>query len=108
MLLASMSLYAGNVTLSSYEHDIITGKDHRSPILLPEVFHNVNVLEVTNNCPLEHVNMVIRSIEGDVLYSTIFNTNSSGYCISLSDEIVEEMYSIELLYDNIHLIGYFN
>lgn len=106
LLMASAILIAGEVPMSPYDDEPKDGQPHRGPMNLPTVFYDNDVLEVSNSFSLTQVTMIIRNDEGDVIAFSTFNVDTY-YSTILSNDVADEMYSIELYYDNIHLIGYF-
>ena len=88
--------------------DVKQGTGNRSPELVPSVWFNdeTNTLDLSSQFVIDQVTMTIRDDNGTVLTTSTFSLGSSQE-FPLSDTVVEEMYSIELIYDNRHLIGYF-
>lgn len=85
------------------------GTGNRSPELVPSVWFNdeTSTLDLSSQFVIDQVTMTIRDDNGTVLSTSTFSLGSSQV-FPLSDTVVEDMYSIELFYDNRHLIGYFD
>lgn len=91
------------------EPDITHGKPQKGPDIIPSVTFDdeTNVLELSSLFVIGQATMTIRDADGNVLTTSTFYFGSSQ-TFPLSDTLVADMYSIELFYDNRHLIGYFD
>lgn len=82
------------------------GKEHRAPALLPSVFFDGSNIDVTTPYPISQMTVLVRDANGVLLETATFQIDDN-YVISLSEETKEQMYSVELIYDSRHLIGFF-
>ena len=83
------------------------GNGHRDQPLLPSVDYADS--EVTINVPyqINDVAVTIRDNQGEVLYSTVIPTILVQHSIVLPDNVDANKFSIQIAYDDIHLIGWF-
>ena len=80
---------------------------HKAPTILPTVFYEDGVLSIQSTFPLSDITVIIRDAEGTMLYIYYIYSVTGIYDLSLPSSILDDMYSVELLYGSIHLIGYF-
>lgn len=79
----------------------------KAPIILPTVYFEDGILSIQSTIPLSDVTVIIRDDEGTLLYTNLIYSVTGIYDLSLPSSILDDMYSVELLYGSIHLIGYF-
>lgn len=79
----------------------------KAPPILPTVYYEDGILTVQSAIPLSDVTVIIRDDGGMVLYTYYIYSVTGNHLISLPSSILIDMYSVELLYGDIHLIGYF-
>lgn len=89
--------------------DIKHGTGERGPVEIPAAtFDDVtNTLSLQSSSVIEDVAMTIRDENGNVLVSSMYNLNGIQ-SFFLDSNVVATMYSVELVYADNHLIGYFN
>ena len=87
--------------------DVKQGTGNRNPIPSVTFDDETNVLELSSLFVIGQATMTIRDADGNVLTTSTFYFGSSQ-TFPLSNTLVADMYSIELFYDNRHLIGYFD
>ena len=56
---------------------------------------------------LENVTIVIRDEDGSVLYYDVVSSITDYYMFLLTNDVIEDMFSIELYYGDYHLYGEF-
>lgn len=77
------------------------------PALLPVLGYNGNTFVLATPYELEDVMIVIRGEDGTVLYYNTVSTITDYYMFQLSDDVIADMFSIELYYCDKHLYGEF-
>lgn len=80
---------------------------HHVPPLLPELGYDGNTFVLSVPYELENVTIVIRDEDGLVLYYDVVSSITDYYMFLLTDDIIADMYSIELYYGDRHLYGEF-
>lgn len=97
------------ISLNIFDPNANTNGNTKGPVVFPSVTFDdeTNVLELSSLFVIGQATMTIRDADGNVLTTSTFYFGSSQ-TFPLSDTVVADMYSIELLYDNRHLIGYFD
>lgn len=83
------------------------GNGHRVPALLPTADYEDNVVNVYVPYDIEDMQVIIRDVEGEVIYSALIPYVSVQHSIVLSDDESGDKYSIELFFNGWRLIGYF-
>ena len=79
----------------------------KSPAVLPRVFYGSRSLSVWTPYVVDMVQIVIRDEYDSVIYATFAVLSSGLTSFTLTSDVCAEKYSIELLYGDRHLIGYF-
>ena len=79
----------------------------KAPTILPTVFYEDGILTVQSTIPLSEVTVIIRDEEGTLLYTYFIYSVAGNFIHSLPSSILNDMYSVELVYGSFHLIGYF-
>ena len=107
LLLSSVCCFADGVNMVGDPPDSHTGDGHRGQALLPTVDYTDG--EVTIDVPyqIEDMAVIIRDSQGEILYSTIIPAINVQHSIVLSDDVDANKFSIQIAYNNIHLIGWF-
>lgn len=82
-------------------------KPQHVPPLLPELGYDGNTFVLSVPYELEDVTIVIRDEDGLVLYYDVVSSITDYYMFLLTDDIIADMYSIELYYGDRHLYGEF-
>lgn len=82
-------------------------KPHRDQEELPEFAYEGNTFVLAVPYELEDVTIVIRDEDGIVLYYNTVSSITDYYMFQLSNDVIAEMYSIELYYGDYHLYGEF-
>ena len=82
-------------------------KPHHSPSILPVLGYDGNTFVLATPYELENVTIVIRDEDGTVLYYNTVSIIIDYYMFLLTDDIIADMYSIELYYGDWHLYGEF-
>ena len=78
------------------------------PPQLPSVSYDDTGLYIVSPYYIEEAQVIIRDEQGTCLYSNSASLPlATLVMLSLPSSILNDMYSVELLYDSIHLIGYF-
>lgn len=82
-------------------------KPHHIPALLPELGYEGNTFVLATPYELDDVTIVIRDEDGTVLYYNTVSTIADYYMFVLSNDVIADMFSIELYYGDYHLYGEF-
>lgn len=83
------------------------GNPQRAPALLPELEYTGNTFVLTVPYELEDVTIVIRDEDGAVLYYDLVSTITDYHIFLLTNDVIADMFSIELYYGDHHLYGEF-
>ena len=83
------------------------GPEHKAPARLPLVDYDDNELTIWSPYIIYNVEIVIKDVYGSVLYSDDLDELDYSYTFKLVEEDFNSMYSIELIYGDHHLYGYF-
>lgn len=102
------SAFAETVTMQRTNYDpALQSGQHKAPTIMPTVDYTDGILTIQSTIPLSDVTVIIRDDEGALLYTYYIYSVTGIYDLSLPSSILSDMYSVELLYGSIHLIGYF-
>lgn len=82
-------------------------KPHHVPALLPVLGYDGNTFVLATPYELEDVTIVIRDENGTVLYYETVSSITDYYMFQLTDDVIADMFSIELYYGDRHLYGEF-
>lgn len=82
-------------------------KPHHVPALLPVLGYDGNTFVLATPYELEDVTIVIRDENGTVLYYDTVSSITDYYMFLLTDDVIADMFSIELYYGDSHLYGEF-
>lgn len=80
---------------------------HRDQEQFPEFAYESNKFVLAVPYELEDVTIVIRDEDGIVLYYNTVSSITDYYMFQLSDDVIADMFSIELYYGDCHLYGEF-
>lgn len=80
---------------------------HRGTELLPVLGYEGNTFVLATPYELDDVTIVIRDEDGLVLYYDVVSTITDYYMFLLTNDVIADMYSIELYYGDYHLYGEF-
>ena len=80
---------------------------NRGQALLPSVDYTAGVVTIFVPYQIEEMEVTIRDNQGVVLYSNVIPAINVQHSIVLSDTVDADKYSIQIAYDDIHLIGWF-
>ena len=83
------------------------GPEHKAPARFPFVNYDDNELTIWSPYIIYDVEIVIKDAYGSVLYSEVLDELDYSYTFQLDEEDFNSMYSIELIYGDHHLYGYF-
>ena len=106
VLLFSINCTAATIPLGDYP-PIEAGTEHKGPVLLPYVEYVDNEVIIWSPYIIYDVEMVIKDVYGSVLYYEALDELDYSYGFQLDEEDFNSMYSIELIYGDHHLYGYF-
>lgn len=87
--------------------DDIRPKGHKSPLIIPSVSYDNNIITIEHSSSIDYLQVIIRDEDGDIIYSNVVALVPPSLTLTLSDAVDENKYSIELIYGSVHLIGYF-
>lgn len=87
--------------------DVSRDKPHKSPALSPAIFYFDNTLYVSSPYYIDEAQIIIRDDDGAIIYYTISSLASGVNVFTLSQDVAENMYSIELIYGDHDLLGFF-
>ena len=107
VLLSSAFCFADNVHMVGDPPNSHSGEGNRSQTLLPTVDYTSGEVTIFVPYQIEDMAVTIRDNQGVVLYSTIIPVINVQHSIVLSDTVDADKYSIQIAYDDIHLIGWF-
>ena len=105
-LLFSFNCMAATVQMEEVPPDQI-GTEHKGPVLLPVVEYEDNEVIIWSSYIIYDVEIVIKDAYGGVLYYEALDELDYSYGFQLDEEDFNSMYSIELIYGDHHLYGYF-
>jgi len=85
----------------------LSPRQHKGPDLFPTVSYDDSHVYVVAPFLIESATIIIYNEDGEVIYSTITPLGTTAITLNLSQYVSDERYSLELIYDDIVLIGYF-
>ena len=98
---------AEEVFLNVIDPTILTGPK-KGPALLPRVTYNTQNLYVWSPYTIDLLQVIIRNEDDDIIYSNVCMPLVQGMTtFALPSTVCTDKYSIELIYGDHHLIGYF-
>ena len=106
LLTASIS-YADGIDLLNYPPEGEAPPDNRGQVLIPTVDYTNGEVTIFMPYQIDDVEVTISDNQGEVLYSTVIPVINQQHSIVLSDNVDANKYSIQIAYDDIHLIGFF-
>lgn len=92
---------------STNNDDVSRDKPHKSPALYPAIFYFDNTLYVSSPYYIDEAQIIIRDDDGAIIYYTISSLASGVNVFTLSQNVAENMYSIEFIYGDHDLLGFF-
>ena len=107
VLLSSAFCFADDIPLLKNPPESHGGNDNRGQALLPSVDYTAGVVTIFVPYQIEEMEVTIRDNQGVVLYSNVIPAINVQHSIVLSDTVDADKYSIQIAYDDIHLIGWF-
>ena len=91
-----------------YENGATTSpRPHKGPDLFPTVSYDDSHVYVVAPFLIESATIIIYNEDGEVIYSTVTPLGTTAITLNLSQYVCDERYSLELIYDDVALIGYF-
>ena len=91
-----------------YEVDPTVHVPRKSPALLPHVSYSSQNLYIWSPYTIDMLQVIIRDEDNDIIYSNVCMPLIQGMTtFALPSTVCTDMYSIELIYGDHHLIGYF-
>jgi len=79
---------------------------HRAPFITPAVDFDDAILTISSDYGIVNMQIIVRDCDGHIVYCD-YTDVANSVSIGLSQQEAENAYSIELLYQGVHLIGYF-
>lgn len=117
MIICLVALFASNISADSVIPEnaenvqlvdpVIREGGHKSPDLHPSIFYLENYLYVNSPYYIDEAQIIIRDEAGNIIYSTTSSLASGVSVFILSQVVTENMYSIEFIYDDYNLFGFF-
>lgn len=92
---------------NSNNDDLPRVKPHKSPALHPAIFYFDNTLYVSSPYFIDEARIVIRDDDGTIIYNTTSSMASGVNVFTLSQDVAESMYSIEFIYGDHDMFGFF-
>ncbi len=83
------------------------GNGNRGIVLLPTIDYTNGEVTVFVPYQIDDMEVTIRDNQGEVLYSTVIPAINVQHSIVLPGNVDANKYSIQIAYDDIHLIGWF-
>ena len=105
--LISAFSFADGIHLIGDPPDSHLGGDDRGIVATPTVDYTDGEVTILVPYQIEDMAVTIRDNQGVVLYSTIIPVINVQHSIVLSDTVDADKYTIQIAYDDIHLIGWF-
>jgi len=106
-LLSSVFCFADDIHMVGDPPKSHTGDGDRGQILLPTVDYTDGEVTIFVPYQIDDMEVTIRDIQGEVLYSTVIPAIIVQHSIFLPESVDAAKYSIQIAYDDIHLIGWF-
>lgn len=107
VLLSSVFCFADDIYMVGDPPHSHMGDGDRGILLLPTVDYTDGEVTIFVPYQIEDMAVTIRDNQGVVLYSTIISVINVQHSIVLSDTVDADKYTIQIAYDDIHLIGWF-
>ena len=80
---------------------------NRTSTIIPSVEYDNESINIFHSSSIDYLQVIIRDEDGNIIYNNVVAFVPPSLTLTLSDAVDENKYSIELIYDSIHLIGYF-
>lgn len=82
------------------------GKPHKAPVLLPQMSYDAPYLHIVSPSAINGAEIIIRDIDGNIIYDEILCIPASSYVIVLPENICSDFYSVTLIFDGQSYILY--
>lgn len=92
--------------LTEEQDHIIIGQ-HKSPIRTPQIYYDNQHLYITPHYDVPDAQIIIRDETDNIIYDINTALTGSNSVITLPQYVMENKYSIELVYSEKHYIGIF-
>ena len=106
-LMASVFCFADDIPMVGDPPKGEETPGNRGQALFPTVDYTDGEVTILVPYQIEDMEVTIRDNQGVVLYSTIIPVINVQHSIVLSDTVDADKYTIQIAYDDIHLIGWF-
>ncbi len=106
-LLFSTIGYADGIEMVSDPPDSHANDGHRGQALLPTIDYTNGEVTIFVPYQIDDMEVTIRDNQGEVLYYTVIPAINVQHSIVLPGNVDANKYSIQIAYDDIHLIGWF-
>ena len=107
VLLSSVFCFADDINMVGDPPHEQGGNGNRGQTLLPTVDYTDGEVTIFVPYQIDDMAVTIRDNQGAVLYSTVIPVINVQHSIVLSDTVDADKYTIQIGYDDIHLIGWF-
>jgi len=110
--LFSTNIFANSVIPENADEVQIVGPviregGHKSPALYPSIFYLENYLYVSSPYYIDEAQIIIRDEDGTIIYNTVISLASGVSVFILPQNVADDMYSIEFIYGDHDLFGFF-
>ena len=82
-------------------------EERKAPVRRPQMVFGEGFVSIITPFTLYDVELVVRDSNGCILYSETHEELSNTYSMMIEEEYCNKVYSIELIYGDHHLFGYF-
>lgn len=106
-LLASAMGFADGIDMVGDPPHEEAGKGDRSQTQLPTIDYTDGEVTIYVPYQIDDMEVTIRDNQGEVLYTTVVPAILVQHSFILPDDVDAAKYSIQIAYDDIHLIGWF-
>ena len=106
-LLSTMLCYATSTPFVDWPPDEQGGEDNRGITLLPTIDFRDGVVTIITPYQIDDVEVTIRDSQGNTIYYSFIPVIIVQHSIILPNSVIADLYSIQIAYGDIHLIGFF-
>ena len=106
LLTASIS-YADGIDLLNYPPEGEAPPDNRGQVLIPTVDYTNGEVTIFMPYQIDDVEVTIRDSQGNTIYYSFIPVIIVQHSIILPNSVIADLYSIQIAYGDIHLIGFF-
>ena len=106
-LFSSIISFADPIPLTGDPPNSEAGQGNRGQALLPTIDYTNSEVTIFVPYQIDDMEVTIRDNQGEVLYSTVIPVILVQHSIVLPDNVDANKYSIQIAYEDIHLIGWF-